>query len=318
MAQTLKLPNFHTNNIVETSVLDADAAIAATSLQVRFSDQMATDGYLFIGEYGGEASELCVLNTITDADTVTIDAPGLVKAHKRFEPAIVLFGNQLRIYRAANVNGTTPSDGSFTSLAFVDIDVDQIQTSYEDTSGGSDYWYKYIYWNESTSLGTALADATAVRGGSAGNYASIESIRREAGLQNNKYIADDFIDKKRQAAQQVINSNLSGIYTIPFTAPINAGITEITELLAAGYLLTANYGALNTLNTNEGEAKIKRAMEMLNGYKTGSSQVIDESGATLAIPGTAGGFGGWPDASTATADPNAGGSARAIRMSDMF
>lgn len=318
MSQTLKLPNFHTNNIVETSVLDADAAIATTSLAVRFSDQMTTDGYLFIGEFGGEGSELAVLNTITDADTVTIDAPGLVKAHKRFEPATILFGNKLRIYRASNVDGTTPADGDFSLLDTIDIDVDQAQTTYEDATGGSDYWYKYIYYNSVLTSGTNIADATAVRGGSIGNYASIESIRREAGLQNNKYIADDFIDEKRQAAQQVINSTLSGIYTIPFTAPINPGIAEVTRLLAAGYLLTANYGALNTLNTNEGEAKIKRAMDMLAGYRNGSSQVVDETGTTIALPGTAGGFGGWPNSTTATAAPTEGGATRAFRMSDKY
>ena len=323
MPQTITVDNFSDLNVKETLELSADIAAAVTTLPLKYSTGLVTNDYLYIGQLAGENSEVVIADTITSATSITIDAPGTVKAHSKFDPISQLFGNQIRIYRAANVDGNVPADGSFSLLATVTIDFDQTNSTYTDASGDSTYWYKFTYYNQATTAETSLGDSGAVRGGNYGNYASIESIRAEAGLQNNRYVSDGKIDQKRQSAQAYINSELTGVYTLPFTEPINPLIQEITQLLAAGYLLTDNYGPLGTLNTNEGQQKIDRVTNkdktgLLDKLADGRLQLTDESGTSTAIPGTAGGFGGWPDGTTDTAASTSGGAERAFRMSDRF
>lgn len=316
MASTIKIPNFGSLNIVEKSELNADAAAAATTLTVAYTDDMSANDYLYIGHLGTENGEVKLITSVDSKTQLTV--PALDKGHSRFDPLTILFGNQFRVYRASNVDGTQPADGDFSLLTTQDLDYDQNQSEYNDSSGSSSYWYKFTYYNETSTDETALADSTAVRGGGVGNYASIESIRRTAGLDQNQFITDAYIEEKRQAAQNLINATLQGIYTLPFSSTVlqqNPIIGEITRRLAGGYLLTADYGPLNTLNTNEGKNMID---SVTNADKTGLLDrlnakdlvLVDESGASVAIAGSGDSFKAFPDANTKNLDADQGGGPR--------
>lgn len=317
MSQTLNLANFNSINLKEATYLTSDAAAAQAVLVVENNQNFVADGFFILGALGSEASELLSVSSVATTSGITA-ATNLARAHKKGEAVTGLIANKLRIYRAAASGSTVPADASFSLLDTIDIDTDQMQTQYTDDSGSSSYWYKYTYYNSVASTETTLAESIAVRGGGYGNYASIESIRREAGILNNRWIGDPEVDEKRQAAQQEINSRLSGMYTLPFTSPINPLIAEITRLLAAGFILLRQYGPQGVSTTTDGEQKVNKARELLNKLDTKELVLTDTSGADTSIPGTGAGFSGWPTASTKTASSEVGGGERKFRVSDRY
>lgn len=294
--QTIRVPNFPDINIKERSRLNADSAIGATTLTLEYTSNMSASDYLYVGALGTERGEI---NTITTVASITgLTVPAMLKPHDRFDDVCTLFGNKIRVYRAANVDGNVPADGSFSLLgSAADIDADQNYTDITDATGGSDYWYKYTYYNSTSTSETPLADAIAVRGGGYGDYASIESIRQEAGIQNNRFITDAQVNEKRQAAQAIINGALTGIYTVPFTSPINPQIAEITRKLAAGMILKNDYGTVKSFSTNDGDAKMKWAYAELDKIKQKGSQLLDSTGESMALS-TSSTFRMYPDSST--------------------
>ncbi|HMT18555.1 MAG TPA: hypothetical protein PKD15_00805 [Candidatus Saccharibacteria bacterium] len=320
MSQTITVANYGSRNLLESTTLDDDVASGQADITVQSVNNIAADSILLIGKLGSENVEKIVVDSVSGLD-VTATA-NLSRSFSRFDPVNKLYGDKIRIYRASNVDGTTPDDGDFSLLATTDIDFDQAQTSYTDATGSSDYWYKFTYYNSIADSETSIADSTAKRGGGYGNYVSIESIRTEAGLTNNKYITDDIIDDKRQAAQSLINATLTGKYTIPFTEPINQLIQEITRVLAAGYVLTQQHGTVNSSTYNEGVAMIERITNdkqtgILDRLNLGTLTLIGETGTTEETV-NASDFKGWPNGDTATASSTVGGAPRGTRMSDRY
>lgn len=321
MSQTLTIPNYSSRNVLETTTLTADANAAQANLSVENASNFATNTIAVVGTIGSETLEKFVVQGV--ASLVLTATANLAINHKRFDPITKLYGDRIRIYRADNVDGSQPDDADFTLLTPVNIDFDDIQTRYEDADGSSDYWYKSTYYNSIADTETPLSDSTAVRGGGYGNYASLESIRSTAGFANNRFITDAKIDEKRQAAQNLINATLTGIYTIPFTNPINPLIAEITRKLAAGYLLSQE--ATNAAMRAQGEALIA---EVTNADGTGTLDKLDKkelklvgilgadgSDSSTSVAGT---VSGWPNETTADADGDVGGAPRQFRMSDRY
>ena len=86
------------------------------------------------------------------------------------------------------------------------------------------------------------------------------------------------VDAKRQAAQAEINGALSGHYTIPFASPVNPFIADLTARIAAGLLLTQSYGIYASMNTNNGEQKLKDARAQLLQLQNGQMTLTDTAG----------------------------------------
>lgn len=317
MPAKIRLDNFSPSNKIENAILDADSIVGATSLVLKNSHGINANDYIMVGALGGERSELKQVSTI-NADQVTVTLLTAAKeAHSRFETITSLFGNQLKIYRASNVDGTIPADNQFATIVTTPIDPDQLYTDYTDATGSSNYWYKYTYYNSTALTETTLSDAVAVRGGGYGNYCSVDDIRFEGGLKNNRWITDADIDFYRLSAQSEIDATLTGTYSIPFTSPINPMIAEIARKLAAGFLLSKNYGPTSTLNTNGGQSKVDEARKLLQQLNAKKITLVDNLGGSLAITTAVGAVSIWPDASTAAAIGSDGGGERMFRVSDI-
>lgn len=320
MPQTLNLNNFSDANIVETSELNADAVVGALSLTLKGTQGFLAADYLLIGQRGSETAELRIAGT-PNADLITLPITVATKfAHNRFDQITKLFGNKQRIYRAANVNGSIPAAASFALVDTIDIDIDQMSTRWTDATGDENYWYKRTYYN-STSLGeTPIGEAVAYRGSQYPAYATIEEIRDKAGLSGNRWITDEKIDEKRRAAQAIIDARLTGLYTVPFTVPVNPLIKEITQLLAAGYLLTQE--ATSASARAQGQALIDQATNdkgtgLLDRIDTKELKLTGMTGSPETVT-DAGGFNAWPNGTTAEAEPEVGGGARMFRVSDRY
>lgn len=306
MPATIKIDNFGSINIKEISQVDVEALAAQAVVALKSTQGLAVSDFCIIGQRGTERAELRRILSIADPN-ITLTA-NLLYRHSKFEPFASLYGDKIKLYRAANVNGTQPADGSFAAVgSVVDIDPDQMATSVTDSTGSDQFWYKFTYYNSVALSETSLADSSAARGGSADTYCSIDEIRAEAGISNNQYITDADVTTQRSAAQDRINSALSGIYTVPFTAPISPLIQKITVLLAAGYILKREYGVTSSINNQRGQMKINEAEGYLTRLDTKDLILTDTTGTDTSIPGSASGVTGWPNADTTNAEDADGG-----------
>lgn len=319
MSQTLNIDNFSSINVLEETTLSLACIAGITELTVTSAQNFAGGDIVLLGRKGSETAEIDSLASTTLPHTLTLGTATAL-AHSKFETITKLYGNQISLYRASNVDGTPPINSSYTPLATFDIDYDQMYTSYLDSTGGSDYWYKYVYYNSTTGLTTTLSESQGTRGGSIGVYASLDSIRQEAGMNSSRYITDATIAQKRAVAQALINATLTGTYVIPFEAPIDPLIEECTRVLAAGYLLLENFGAISASNTNNGQAKIDSitgVKGLLTRINTRDIKLVNAIGVSN-VTASSGTFEGFPNADTATADTSVGGGARMFRVGDRY
>lgn len=289
MAQTINLPNYKTINLKAQSRIDKDVSVGDTSLVFENTAEFNAGDTIAIGNTpAGEVTELLTIAAITDATTLTTTAPASLY-HQRYEYVNSLLGTTLKVYRAANLTGLAPDDTAFAYLASVPLAADQATSQYTDPNGSEAYWYKFSYFNPTTSLETSLGDVDAVRGAGVGNYCSIEDIRNEAGFNHAPFITDPMIQKKRQAAQDEINATLQGFYDLPFTNPINPFIADICTRLAAGLLLLEQYGSIASMNNNNGTTKLAAARADLQKLAMKQSELTDANGQSIALPGSTGG-----------------------------
>lgn len=314
MSAILNIENYGITNIKEVSALNAEQATSDTNLTLKNTQNVQANDYLLIGRPGGERSEIRLVSSAPSSTEVVI-ATGLSFPHLRYDPVTVLRSNQIKIYRASNVNGTEPADNTYSALDTVAIDSDNITTTYIDEDGGADYWYKFTYRNQANATESDLADSQAVRGSSSDLYATVSDVRDEAGMQDNRWISDVYISSKLKAAMGTVDSYIGGIYDTPFAAPIPEQIAHITIVLAAGYVLQREYGSTTAGTSKDGNAKVAWAITELEKLRDGKTQLVDGSGDPLT---STEGVTGWPDETTTTTDPEEGGSVRNFRMSDEY
>lgn len=319
MSATLRITNFKQNNIIETAQIDTAPAVGATTVELDSNQNFAIGSYVIFGALGAEGAELRPLSSVNaDGKNVSFST-ALLYEHSRFSPVTKLYGNKIKVYRAPNVDGTPPADEDYTLVgSAVDIDIDQPYTQVQDNDGGADYWYKSTYYNSTTLDETSLADSKASRGATPNQYCSIDDVRKEAKIRNNPHISDADIDSARLAAEAEINSTLRGIYTLPFTSPINPLINRIASLLSAGFVLTSHRGRSGMTTVSDGQSRIDEARKLLNQLNIKELVLSDQNGADLSIPGSASGITGWPNERTATTNTLSGGGERAFRIEDRY
>lgn len=313
MAATLKIENFTPVSIKEKTYLDADVDAGNDDVPVRSSQNITANLFALVGTPGQEGAEMRRIASAA-SDVVALTS-NLLKDHKKYDALTVLYGDKINIYRAPNVNDSTPADADFSLLNSVDIDYDQAETAYVDGVGGSGYWYKFTFYNSITTAESSLADSIASRGGSGSSYATLDDIRKEAGFANNRYITDTAIAEHRARAQSWIDSKLKSTFTVPFTSPVPPKITEITILYAAGRLLLKEYGDTSTGTNKDGKAKIEEAKELLEELRTGKSDLVDEGGNSLTTKES---VSGWPNRETKDTAVEDGGSTRSFRIGQVF
>jgi phage gp36-like protein len=292
MSTTLNIQSFVDNNIRERTELGSAVTAASTSLTVKSTAGFAAGDVIYVGYPGREGCEKATIDTVTDGTMLALGS-GLALPHSIYEPVMSVIGDTIRIYRAANLDGTVPPDADFTVIATRDIDPDQLSTYYTDSTGSSAYWYRFTYYNATGPTETALADSTAVRGDDFGHYASISEIRSEAGFENAYNLPDSTVDQQRRAAEADINSALAGHYTVPFTT-VPDMIHTLTIRLAAAYLLQNAYGADSQLASS----KLKEARSTLDALKS-RSVILGDTAEGVTAAGS--GISSWPDDSTTDA-----------------
>jgi hypothetical protein len=299
VSATLKVNNFDSLNLDEVTKVLADIAAGVVIIPLESTQGYAAGKIIVLGQLGTEGSEKRVVQSITDATHLVVTV-ATDFAHKRFEPVTKVLGDQIKLYTAPNADGSVPADSSFSPLSggVFNIDFDQLTTSYTDSNGSSSVWYKFTYYSATGPVETDIAASNASRGGGYGRYTTNDAIRAEAGFNGNPNILDSLINSRRIDAEDEVNSELVGIYTIPFS-PVPPTIARITREIAAGLLLSTEYGAMATGTSKDGTAKLKEARELLSEYKSREKTLIDATGTSLVL-GTAAVVSSWPNDTTRT------------------
>lgn len=294
MAEILTLSGYSPANLVEKTGLSVDVAAALTTVTAKDVTNIAANDFVIIGTPGEDDAEKRKVTAVNTTTQVLTLVSALTFAHKRFESVTKLRGDQIRLYRASNVDGTVPA--SFSLLATIDIPADQLSVQYTDSTGGSSYWYRQTYYNSVSLAETNLTDAPAKRGGDFGHFCTVDEVRAEAGLSNNPDYPDWMIADRRDDAESEIKGTLrSAGYTLPF-ATIPSTVRNVTKLLAAGYLLQQDYGPGVEGSTKEGQGKINMAYQLLEKIMNHQIVLLDAVEADVAERSS---INGWPDETTA-------------------
>lgn len=287
MADTIRIPNFSDINLLEILQLTADAASGqAVATVYNASGVSVNDFILWTPNLGSEIGEILKIQSISGLNIT--HTTNFNNTHAAYSNGRKLFGDQIKLYRAVDVNGTPPVDSAFSALGSpVTIQGDDMFTDIVDSAGGSGYWYKATYYNSVSSSETLLTQAQPIRGGGYGHYVSIEAIRRESGISNDIQIDDTQIAIRRDQAESEINGNLAGTgYILPladssnnvFTPPI---IEHIARVLAAGFVLNQDYGPTANVDVKDGDNKLTEARNLLLQIQDGTIVLIDTTGTPL-------------------------------------
>lgn len=119
----------------QKTFITADVSASDATSTVENNDGFATDEYVVFGEPGEEGTEI-VLLTSTSGSTTLGHTAGPAFAHNVETPVYEIGYNQIEVYWASS------SDGSYTLLDTIDIQIDQEKTVYEDPNATTARWYK--------------------------------------------------------------------------------------------------------------------------------------------------------------------------------
>jgi len=262
----------------EKSTFSSDEEAGQTILSVDNNQGFTANDYVILGRIGSELSEV---SQVSSTSTNSITTATTLFKHYSGSPIQILRYNQRKFYRSTSENGT------FTHLSGegspVNIQVDAPEgTDFEDSSGDLSSWYKATYYNSTTTIETDISDAIAVKAGDAESYTSIFKIRQEAGFEDNDYISSELINRYREEAQMQVDGSIAIAYSLPLST-IPKMVTHITTLLAAGLLLSKEYGLEADVDVSKtGQRKIERAEELLQRIVDGKLLLIGTDGAELS------------------------------------
>lgn len=281
MSTTLSAENYATANQKARTTYTADVAAGQTVIGVQNVNDFATNDPVISGTFGVESCEMNIVSSIT-GQNITLTSV-TTQLHRRMEPLVALRGNQIRFYRAPNTNGYEPPVGNFVELTTLSLNTDALTTEYVDSSGSSEFWYKFTYRNSITGNETDLATAPATRGAEYGHYCTIEDIRIEAGFKNATYITDQQIDLQRRRAESEMNSYLTKLFSLPFSEPFPPLLENISRVLSAGYLMLVEYGTQTDTKVaaKNGQNKVNWAQGMLTNLTNGKMPLLDVFGNNI-------------------------------------
>jgi phage gp36-like protein len=282
----------------ESSELTSDASAGSdVSLSVKNNQGFSVDDLILGSKKGYEKSEVCQIKTITGNTTIVVHT--LKLGHTEGTEIRMVPYDKVKLYSSSTETGTYTAVGDW-----VDIDYDNMMTYIDDSSGDDDTWYKAKFRHSISAVESTLSDAFQVT--DAGYYCTISEVLDEAGMIDNRYVDNEFVNRCRRRAQLEVDGSLYGKYELPLST-IPDIVKEITRLLASGWLLFKEYGAESDGTSKDGMAKVKEARGMLKDIREGKVILLDADKAEMTTAGkTYSEAESWPDDTTEDADESGG------------
>lgn len=259
----------------EKTELNANASAGATTLTVKNSSNFTVNDYVLIGRLGDEIAEIVKIATIPGNTSFTCNATKF--AHTSDDNITKLLYNQRKLRR------DTSRTGEFsTTVQTTDIQVDAPEGTFlNDPAEASTYYYKATYYNSDSGIESSVAKAVAIQGLGSGHYVSIGRIRKESGFEGNDYIGDGDIGYYRDIAENEIKSKIITVYILPLIK-VPEIIEGIACRLAAGYLLSRDYGVESDGTSKDGYKMIAEARKILKEIQNKERKLIGVDGVELA------------------------------------
>ena len=136
LSKTYQVNNTELTLGKKNTFLKADASASASTLTVKSIIGFTTDQILLIGEWGQEESEIIKTHASSSPSGTTITlASNTVYAHNQGTKVYILDFNQVEISRAETASG------SKTTLTTIDLQADQKETLYRDTSNTTGFGF---------------------------------------------------------------------------------------------------------------------------------------------------------------------------------
>lgn len=127
----------------EHTTISSTLSASSTEVTLRNTDGLAANDYVVIGRMGSEQAELERISSVDDATTITLASAVSFQHDINTQVSTIPF-NQVEISRK------TTASGSWSVLTTTDLQVDSLQTAYDDTSGQSSYFYRVRFKNENS------------------------------------------------------------------------------------------------------------------------------------------------------------------------
>jgi hypothetical protein len=140
----------------EPTILTSQANSGATTLNVKNTQGFGANDFVLIGNFGDEKSEITQVSNVAPTPTTITLASGTIFAHTTATPVYRLKYNKIKVFRA-------PSEsGPFSLIATIDIEADDIFTTYDDLNGSDTDFYKFSFFNSFNN--DESAQSSAVKG----------------------------------------------------------------------------------------------------------------------------------------------------------
>lgn len=122
-----------------------------TTSSVANNDGFSSGDLALFGEYGQERAEVVVLTGTTGNSTLE-HTSGPVFDHPVRTPITMIPFDQVEVNRASS------QGGSYSVVTTIPLDVDEVETVYDDTAGSTSDWYKIRYYNSQTTTYSDYSD----------------------------------------------------------------------------------------------------------------------------------------------------------------
>ena len=200
----------------EKTFLSADEAIGQTTLSVISGKNFSANEYVFKGNNGEETAEIRKVSSQTDTTLVT-DA--LDFASPRGTKIQFIPYNQIVVERS------TDGGDNYTALDAVDIRPDSTETYIQRSADDSTDYYKYRFYNSTTTLYSSYSDEV-IATGFADN--SVWSIKKRAlsqlGEEVGDVLTDEFLNESLWEGRRELDNEASiGKWSFRIKRNHNAG-----------------------------------------------------------------------------------------------
>jgi hypothetical protein len=194
-----KFPDISQN---QRTYLDADAASGVSSLSAN-GINFAVGQYVVIGNPGNVRTEILQVHTSTVPSASTITLVGATQfPHSRGDIIRFIPYNQLVVEKSV--------DGGVTYVAqsAVAIRADSSETYQQFASDLSTYYYKFRFYNATTTLYSAYSDPTIATGFGDNTIFSVkERALNELGEERTSLISDKFLNAQIYAARRALDQS---------------------------------------------------------------------------------------------------------------
>lgn len=193
----------------EKTYLTASVAAAGTTLTVKAVDTnaWADNDWIIVGEIGTPTAEVLQINgAVSDGTSLTIDnagSGGARFAHSPNEPVYRIDYNQIKVYRA------TTATGAKTNLTTIELQPDNFETRYEDTSNTTGFGFVTFY-NSLTTAESPYSDAIPYAGQALNSLSRmITKVRNLLNEDEDDFVTDaDIVDALNEKQRDILNERL--------------------------------------------------------------------------------------------------------------